>query len=149
MKICVCCYYHYIRNLKNYAKKLNLLDNNNFQNIFKNLLKPPYIIQKNPNYIEETFELYNKNIDENLLDEYKNYFDLNWKPFYENGYLNYSYISKEERCYSYIENYNRGIKLKLSEYLYGRNKCRIAGLYFYFLLLVKKMIIGMKYMIMK
>ena len=44
MKICVCCYYHYIRNLKNYAKKLNLLDNNNFQNIFKNLLKAPYII---------------------------------------------------------------------------------------------------------
>ena len=40
--------------------------------------------------------------------------------------LNYVYLSKEQRCNSYIENYNRIIKEKLSNFLYGKNKCRIS-----------------------
>ena len=42
-----------------------------------------------------------------------------------NGILDYSYLSKEERSNSYIENYNRRIKTKLSKYLYGKSKYKI------------------------
>ena len=35
---------------------------------------------------------------------------------------------------SYIENYNRRIKFKLSKYLYGKNKCKISWpLFLYFI----------------
>ena len=48
--------------------------------------------------------------------------------------LNYHLLSKEQRCNSYIENYNRRIKLKLSKYLYGKNKCKISWpLFLYFI----------------
>ena len=40
--------------------------------------------------------------------------------------LNYSNIDKSIRSNSYIENYNRRIKLKLSKFLYGKNKCLIT-----------------------
>ena len=49
--------------------------------------------------------------------------------------LNYFGLNKAERSNSYLENYNRRIKLKLSEYLYGKNKCRISWpLFLYFIL---------------
>ena len=38
--------------------------------------------------------------------------------------LDYSSIKKSQRSHSYIENYNRKIKLKLSKYLFGKNKCK-------------------------
>ena len=38
----------------------------------------------------------------------------------------YSLIKKSQRSNSYIENYNRKIKLKLSKYLFGKNKCKIT-----------------------
>ena len=41
--------------------------------------------------------------------------------------LDYSSIKKSQRSNSYIENYNRKIKLKLSIYLFGKNKCKITG----------------------
>ena len=48
--------------------------------------------------------------------------------------LNYYLLSKEQRSNSYIENYNRRIKLKLSKYLYGKNKCKISWpLFLYFI----------------
>ena len=40
--------------------------------------------------------------------------------------LDYSLIKKSQRSNSYIENYNRKIKLKLSKYLFGKNKCKIT-----------------------
>ena len=40
--------------------------------------------------------------------------------------LNYNNISKNIRSNSYIENYNRRIKLKLSKFLYGKNKCLVT-----------------------
>ena len=43
-------------------------------------------------------------------------------------------MKKDERSNSYIENYNRIIKLKLSNYLYGKNHCRISWpLFIYFI----------------
>ena len=48
--------------------------------------------------------------------------------------LNYKHLSKEQRSNSYIENYNRRIKLKLSKYLYLKNKCIITRpLFLYFI----------------
>ena len=48
--------------------------------------------------------------------------------------LNYHYLNKEQRSNSYIENYNRRIKLKLSKFLYGKNKCKITWpLFLYFI----------------
>ena len=48
--------------------------------------------------------------------------------------LNYHLLSKEQRSNSYIENYNRKIKLKLSKYLYRMNKCKISWpLFLYFI----------------
>ena len=40
--------------------------------------------------------------------------------------LDYSLIKKSQRSNSYIENNNRKIKLKLSKYLFGKNKCKIT-----------------------
>ena len=48
--------------------------------------------------------------------------------------LNYHLLSNEQRSISYIENYNRRIKLKLSKYLYRKNKCKISWpLFLYFI----------------
>ena len=48
--------------------------------------------------------------------------------------LNYSGLSKSQRSNSYIENYNRIIKLKLSKFLYGKNRCKITWpMFFYFI----------------
>lgn len=74
--------------------------------------------------LETIFSLYIKIND--LYKEYYNYFKKTWEPFFENGMLNYVYISKEQRPNSYIENYNRIVKQKLSNFLYGKNKCRIS-----------------------
>ena len=38
--------------------------------------------------------------------------------------LDYSLIKKSQGSNSYIENYNRKIKLKLSKYLFEKNKCK-------------------------
>ena len=48
--------------------------------------------------------------------------------------LDYSNITKNQRSNSYIENYNRRIKLKLSKFLYGKSKCKISWpLFLYFI----------------
>ncbi len=55
-------------------------------------------------------------------------------PHFSSGNLDYHYISKELRPNSYIENYNRKIKLKLSEFLFGKNYCLITWpLFLYFI----------------
>ena len=76
---------------------------------------------------------YFKDEDENF-NEFYEYFNNQWKPYFESGMLNYIYLNKEQRSNSYIENYNRRIKLKLSKYLYGKNHCKISWpLFLYFI----------------
>ena len=54
--------------------------------------------------------------------------------YFNNGMLNYSKLKKIERSNSYIENYNRRIKLKLSKFLYGKNRCKITWpIFLYFI----------------
>ena len=48
--------------------------------------------------------------------------------------LDYSIITKSQRSNSYIENYNRRIKLKLSKFLFRKNKYKISWpLFIYFI----------------
>ena len=62
------------------------------------------------------------------------YFENQWLQYFHNGMLNYQFLSKEQRSNSYIENYNRRIKLKLSKFLYVKNKCKITlPLFLYFI----------------
>ena len=66
---------------------------------------------------------------------YFDYFKTEWEPYIRNGFLNYMWLKKEQRSNSYLENYNRRIKQKLSSFLYGKNKSRISWpLLIYFLI---------------
>ena len=48
--------------------------------------------------------------------------------------LDYSVINKSQRSNSFIKNYNRRIKLKLSKFLFGKNKVKISWpLFIYFI----------------
>ena len=68
------------------------------------------------------------------LENFINYYKNQWQKYFKNGMLDYSQISKSQRNNSYIENYNRRIKLKLSNFLYGKNKCKISWpLFLYFI----------------
>ena len=84
----------------------------------------PFIFFKDNNIINIICEKYSSKNKE--LNDYINYFKKEWFPYFESGLLDYSEINKEFRSNSYIENYNRGIKLKLSKYLLGKNKCKIT-----------------------
>ena len=61
-----------------------------------------------------------------ILKNYgKNFFD---------GTLDYTKIDKEYHSNSYIENYNKRMILKLSEYLFGKSKNKISwSLFNYFI----------------
>ena len=68
------------------------------------------------------------------LENFINYYKNQWQKYFKNGMLDYSQISKSQRSNSYIQNYNRRIKLKLSNFLYGKNKCKISWpLFLYFI----------------
>ena len=130
------CFFHYTRALRKKAKELNLLNNSN-KNItlefLKLLYKAPFIFAKDKNYPNTICEIYLKKYD--ILENFINYFRTQWFKYYENGMLDYSSLSKYQRSNSYIENYNRRIKLRLSKFLFGKNKCKISWpLFFYFIL---------------
>ena len=88
----------------------------------------PFIFYKDNNIINIICEKYSSKNKE--LNDYINYFKKEWFPYFESGLLDYSEINKEFRTNSYIENYNRRIKLKLSKYLLGKNKCKITCILF-------------------
>ena len=46
---------------------------------------------------------------------FKNYFYNQWNIYIKKNILNYSVASKEERSNSFIENYNKRIKILLSK----------------------------------
>ena len=122
------CFYHYCKNIYNNAKKVGLLKETLYENtdiLLKSIYQLPYKFNSmKESEIEILFtKLYKTN---KLYEDFYNYFKKTWIPFYQTGMLNYVYLSKEQRCNSYIENYNRIIKEKLSNFLYGKNKCRIS-----------------------
>ena len=128
-------YYHYCRNIreKTYEFKSN---NKNHKNDLKLLLnelyKLPFLYHKNRDYFQTIKTKYE--IIDNSLKEYLNYFENQWYPYFTKGNLDYHYLSKELRSNSYIENYNRRIKLKLCKFLFGKNHCLITWpLFLYFM----------------
>ena len=94
--------------------------------------KLPFNSYKNNKILDELkLKFIKKN---NLYEEFINYFKNQWLVYYLNGLLNYKFLTKEQRSNSYIENYNRRIKLRLSKFLYGKNKCKITWpLFLYFI----------------
>ena len=92
--------------------------------------KLPFIFYKNNKILDELkLKFIKKN---NLYEVFINYFENQWLVYYINGLLNYKFLSKEQRSNSYIENYNRRIKLRLNKFLYGKNKGKIAWSLFLF-----------------
>ena len=99
----------------------------------------PYIYNNNVNIFEKIKDKYlgqeiKKKYKINVFEEYLSYYEKFWMPYFNNGMLNYAYLQKDQRSNSYIENYNRRIKLKLSKYLYGKKHCHISwALFIYFI----------------
>jgi hypothetical protein len=129
------CFYHYCRNIRERAvemglfKKINKDEANNFLNEF---YKMPFLFYQNNKILDDIKLNYSKK--NSLYEDYLIYFENQWLQYFHNGMLNYQFLSKEQRSNSYIENYNRRIKLKLSKFLYGKNKCKITWpLFLYFI----------------
>ena len=113
------------------AKKLNIGKNNDDLNFIKKFIGIPYDIKEDKNYYDNMIGKFKK---VKKYNEFILYYNNQWKKYIINGMLDYSGLSKEERSNSYIENYNRRIKLRLSKFLYGKNKCKISWpLFLYFI----------------
>ena len=124
---CIGCYYHYCRNLREKGREYKLLNKDykdNTQTMLNQLYKLPFNYINYKKLYQESKKIYIE-ISDTFVKYYK-YFEKQWIPFFENNKLNYSYLNRDERSNSYIENYNRVIKLKLSKYLYGKNHCKIS-----------------------
>ena len=129
------CFFHYTRALKSKALEMKLFSTG-LKELTKEFLhelyKAPFLIIKDKNFINSICEKYMEK--EGRFKEYIYYYKTQWTRFFNNGMLNYSDLSKYERSNSYIENYNRRIKLKLSKFLYGKNRCKISWpLFIYFI----------------
>ena len=77
-----------------------------------------------------------KNYSPNILINILNLGTIlkNYGNNFFDGTLNYTKTDKEYHSNSYIENYNKRIKLKLSEYLFGKSKTKISSpLFNYFI----------------
>ena len=129
------CFYHYTRALRDKARELGLL-HKDLETQTKNLLNvlylAPFRYNNDKNLLNSTCEIYKEKGDN--YKNYINYFKTQWMKYFNNGMLNYSKLKKIERSNSYIENYNRRIKLKLSKFLYGKNRCKITWpIFLYFI----------------
>ena len=129
------CYYHFCRNIREKAIEIGIfkkLSENERKSFLNEFYKLPFKFYKNNKILEDIKLKYIK--ENNLYKDFINYFENQWLPYFINGILNYKYLSKEQRSNSYIENYNRRIKLRLSKFLYGKNKCKITWpLFLYFI----------------
>ena len=128
------CFYHYCRNIREHSNKMQIKpkEDSIAKKFLKDIYSLPFTYNKKKNAFNDLRLNYEK-LGKNYV-EFLDYFENQWKRYYENGMLNYIYLSKEQRSNSYIENYNRRIKLKLSKYLYGKNHCKISWpLFLYFI----------------
>ena len=128
------CYFHYTRALRSKANKLKLLNSENKEttnSLLQHLYKALFIFPRDKNYINAICE-FSKSYE--YLNVFIGYYKSQWYKYFENGMLDYSIITKSQRSNSYIENYNRRIKLKLSKFLFGKNKTKISWpLFIYFI----------------
>ena len=133
------CFYHFVRAIKEKFKKKDLKQKeeqnknenlNNQNNILNDIFTLPFSFHnKDYTNVDSICNKY-----ENDYPEFIGYFRRQWVPIFLKGLLNYSYLKKEYRSNSYIENYNRRIKLKLSKFLYGKSRVKISWpLFLYFI----------------
>ena len=118
------CYFHYTRALRSKMKKLGMLKKENeveTNNILKKFFFLPFTIDEELTIIDSLCNKYNE-----YCPQFINYFNNQWIKYCKNGCLNYKKLKKPYRSNSYIENYNRRIKLKLSKYLYGKSRTKIS-----------------------
>ena len=120
------CYFHYCKLIVSHIKKYKLKKIKDFNyNIFLyEITNIPFIKDNQFNYLESVSKKYitiNKN-----YTSFFDYYKKQWVSYIKNGFLNYNNIKKEYRCNSYLENYNRRIKQKISEFLYGNSKYSIS-----------------------
>ena len=132
---CVCCYYLYCLNLRDKARDYNLLNKENKEttnNLLKDLYKLPFIYNNNPSNFVEALNKWSS-LDKQFIN-FHDFYQKQWVKYFKTNIFNYSLLKNDERSNSYIDNYNRIIKLKLSSYLYGKNHCRISWpLFIYFI----------------
>ena len=107
--------------MKNYLKNNRKIKLDDSKNLLKDIFALPYKFKNDNSLIDTIFNKYGKD-----FEEFKNYFQKQWNKFFINGTLDYTSIDKKYRSNSYIENYNKGIKLKLSSYLFGKSKTKIS-----------------------
>ena len=118
------CYFHYARALRTKKKNLGMLKKDKEEEsnkILISFLNIPFKIDDNFTEIDSLCDKYN-----DYCPQFINYFINQWVKYFKNGSLNYKKLNKSFRSNSYIENYNRRIKLKLSKYLYGKSKTKIS-----------------------
>ena len=118
------CFFHYTRALRDKMKKLGLLSKEKIEEskkILNEFFSLPYTIDDELTMLDN---ICNKYEEYNI--SFINYFRNQWIRFFQNGILIYKNLDKKFRSNSYIENYNRIIKLKLSKYLYGKSKTKIT-----------------------
>ena len=113
----------------------------NFKKIYHDNKEKDPIILKDIFNLPFQFKDHNITNFDSLCNKYNeeyelflNYFKNQWYIYFKNGMLNYSYIKKKYRSNSYIEYYNKIVKLKLSKYLFGKSKSKISWpLFLYFI----------------
>ena len=98
-------------------------NNEDIEELLKCLSLLPYEFENNTTNIDVLLTTYTNNI---IYNKFKNYFNRQWLKYFKNGMLNYFNINRKFRSNLYIENYNRRIKMKLSNYLYGKNKIKLS-----------------------
>ena len=100
--------------------------------LLKELYEAPFKYNSNKNFLYGILHTFEKT--HSFLNEYIAHYKKQQFRFFENGMLDYTNITKNQSSNSYIENYNRRIKLNLSKYLYGKSKCEISQpLFLYFI----------------
>ena len=119
------CYFHYCynigKNIKNkITSKLKKYKINKESLIFESIIKfkneilmLPFEFNKNKDSIQNIFNNYKHPI----FNNFKTYFNNQWKSFFDKDILNYKYAIKEQHSNSFIENYNKRIKMILCKYI--------------------------------
>ena len=122
------------------------MPNFNYKNFFYELTKIPFIENNQIDYgdklkqkfVKEDLNNNNKNNINNKINnkpitnennnyiKFYNYYKHQWYKYLRNGYLNYTKINRIFFSNSYLENFNRIIKMKISKYLYGNLKTKIS-----------------------
>ena len=127
------CFFHFTRALRDKMKKLGLLTKEKAEEskkMLKEFFELPYSFEKDLTIIDTLCNKYNE-----YCPSFVNYFRNQWIKYFNNGCLVYNNLEVKFRSNSYIENYNRIIKLKLSKFLYGKSKTKITWPIFHYFIL--------------